>query len=58
MTYRFLFLQPDPLLILQKERVPGLLHVKIAATHLDGYPERKLESFMRDTPRGGHCRNF
>jgi hypothetical protein len=31
----FLFLNPNPLLILQQERVPGLLHVQVAATHVD-----------------------
>jgi hypothetical protein len=34
-AYRFLFLEPDPLLILDQERVPGLFHVQVAATHLD-----------------------
>lgn len=32
---RFLLLEPDPLLILQQERVPRLLHVQVAATHVD-----------------------
>jgi len=31
----FLLLEPDPLLVLQQERVPGLFHVQVAATHLD-----------------------
>jgi hypothetical protein len=31
----FLFLQPDPLLVLQEERVPGFLHIQVSATHLD-----------------------
>ena len=34
-TYRFLFLEPDPLLILQQERVPGLLHIQVSTAHLD-----------------------
>ena len=34
-TYRFLLLEPDPLLILQQERVPGLLHIQVSTTHLD-----------------------
>ena len=33
-TYSFLFFQPDPLLILQEERVPGFLHIQVSATHL------------------------
>lgn len=34
-AYRFLLLQPDPLLILHQERMPGLFHVKIPATHFE-----------------------
>ncbi len=35
LTHSLLFLKPDPLLILQQERVPGLLHVQVAATHFE-----------------------
>lgn len=32
-TDSFLLLDPYPLLILQQERVPGLLHVQVSSTH-------------------------
>lgn len=34
-AYRLLLLQPHPLLVLQQERMPGLLHIKIATTHFE-----------------------
>ena len=35
MTYSLLLLEPDSLLVLQQERVPRLLHVQVAATHIE-----------------------
>ena len=34
-TYGLLLFEPDPLLVLQQERVPGLFHVQVATTHLE-----------------------
>jgi hypothetical protein len=33
-AHSLLLFKPDPLLVLQQERMPGLFHVQVAATHL------------------------
>lgn len=48
-TYRFLLLQPHPLLILQEQGMPALLHVQVSTTHFDKILEGELVEMVKGT---------
>jgi len=48
-TYRFLLLQPHPLLILQEQGMPALLHVQVSTTHFDKILEGELVKMVKGT---------